>query len=191
MMQRATLSRGSVSAYTIPTDSSESDGTFSWDSTTMVLVTIEAAGKRALGYTYADSSTARVAKTLIETLVLNHDAFDHGAIWHSMLRYVRNLGETGIAMMAISAIDNALWDLRARILDIPLVSLIGKVRDSIPVYGSGGFTTYTDQQLTTQFSSWAEEGLGIMKMKVGTNPAMDPHRVAVARKAIGQSKRLL
>lgn len=190
MMERAPISHGSVSVYTVPTDSPEADGTFSWDSTTMVLVNLEAGGKRALGYTYADASTAKLAGTLIERVVLEQDAFDHGAIWQSMLRFVRNLGETGIAMMAIAAIDNALWDLRGRLLDIPLVSLIGKVRDSIPVYGSGGFTTYTDQQLTKQFSGWAEQGFGIMKMKVGTDPSMDPHRVVVARKAIGESPRL-
>lgn len=190
MMRHAPISCGMVVVYTVPTDSPEADGTFSWDSTTMVVVKLEAAGKRALGYTYADASTANLAHKLIEKIVLNQDAFDHGAIWQSMLRFVRNMGETGIAMMAIAAVDNALWDLRARLLDVPLVNLIGKVRDSIPVYGSGGFTNYTDQQLTKQFSGWAEHGFGIMKMKVGTDPAMDPHRVAVARKAIGKGARL-
>jgi L-alanine-DL-glutamate epimerase-like enolase superfamily enzyme len=152
MMLRTPVTRGSVSAYTVPTDCPEADGTFSWDSTTMVLVRLEAGGKYALGYTYADSSTAKLATVLLEKVVLKQDAFDHRAIWQAMLRFVRNLGETGISMMAIAATDNALWDLRARLLDVPLVSLIGKVRDSIPVYANGGFTTYTDQQLTKQFS---------------------------------------
>jgi L-alanine-DL-glutamate epimerase-like enolase superfamily enzyme len=189
-MLQVPVTRGNVSVYTVPTDCPEADGTFSWDSTTMVLVRLEAGDKHALGYTYADFSTAKLATVLLEKVVLKQDAFDHGAIWQSMLRFVRNLGETGIAMMAIAAIDNALWDLRARLLDVPLVSLIGKVRDSIPVYGSGGFTTYSDQQLTKQFSGWAEQGFGIMKMKVGTDPSLDPHRVAVARRAIGESPRL-
>lgn len=92
--------------------------------------------------------------------------------------------------MAISAIDNALWDLRAQLLGVPLVSLIGKVRDAISVYGSGGFTTYTDEQLTRQFSGWAEKGFGMMKMKVGTDSAADPLRVSVARNAIGNGSRL-
>jgi L-alanine-DL-glutamate epimerase-like enolase superfamily enzyme len=190
MLQHARLTHGSVSVYTVPTDAPEADGTFSWDSTTMVLVQLEAGGKHALGYTYADPATAKLADALLQTVALGKNAFDHGTIWLAMLKHVRNLGETGVAMMAISAIDNALWDLRAQLLGVPLVSLIGKVRDAIPVYGSGGFTTYTDEQLTRQFSGWAEEGFGLMKMKVGTDPAADPHRVSVARNAIGKSSRL-
>jgi len=190
MLQHVKLTHGSVSVYKIPTDAPEADGTFSWDSTTMVLVQLEAGGKHALGYTYADPSTAKLADTLLQQVALGKDAFDHGAIWQAMLKHVRNLGETGIAMMAISAIDNALWDLRARLLDVPLVSLLGIVRNSIPVYGSGGFTTYTDEQLTRQFSGWAEEGFGMMKMKVGTDPAADPHRVTIARSAIGSGPKL-
>ena len=81
---------------------------------------------------------------------------------------IRNLGETGIAMMAVSAIDNALWDLRARLVDLPLVSLLGQVRPSIPVYGSGGFTTYTDKQLAKQLGGWAEQGFSMVKMKIGS-----------------------
>ncbi len=185
MVCEAKLTQGSVSAFTVPTDAPEADGTFSWNSTTMVLVQIEASGKRALGFTYADASTATLAESLLRQCVLGQDAFDHGAIRQSMLRAIRNSGETGIAMMAVSAIDNALWDLRGRLLAIPVVSLIGKLRDSIPVYGSGGFTTYTDDQLTAQFGGWAEQGITMMKMKVGTDPARDPHRVSSARHAIG------
>ena len=103
-----------------------------------------------------------------------------------MLRAIRNLGETGIAMMAVSAIDNALWDLRARLVDLPLVSLLGQVRSAIPVYGSGGFTSYSDEQLSTQLGNWAEQGFASVKMKIGTDPSKDPGRVHEARKAIGK-----
>ena len=99
----------------------------------------------ALGYTYADAGTATVAQELLEEIVLHTDAMQHADTLQRMLRHIRNLGETGIAMMAVSAIDNALWDLRARLVDLPLVSLLGQVRSGIPVYGSGGFTSYTDQ----------------------------------------------
>src|SRR5665213_2163440 len=190
MTQDAKLTQGRVYVYTVPTDAPEADGTFSWGSTTMVLVHLEAGGKRALGYTYADSSTAKLAETLLHQVVLGQDAFAHGAILQSMWRAIRNLGGTGIAMMAIAAIDNALWDLRARLLDVPLVNLIGKVRDSIPIYGSGGFTSYTDDQLIRQFSGWKQQGFTMMKMKVGTDPARDPHRVSTARHAIGDAPRL-
>ena len=89
-------------------------------------------------------------------------------------------------MMAVSAIDNALWDLRARLLDLPLVSLLGQVRTGIPVYGSGGFTSYSDQQLSDQLGGWAAKGFASVKMKIGTHPDKDPARVETARNAIGE-----
>lgn len=190
MMQDAKITQGHVSVYTVPTDAPEADGTFSWDSTTMVLVELQAGDKHALGYTCADISTAKLVETLLHQVVLGQDAFAHGAILQSMWRAVRNSGGTGIAMMAIAAIDNALWDLRARLLGVSLVNLLGRVRDSIPVYGSGGFTSYTDDQLARQFGGWAQQGFTMMKMKVGTDPVRDPHRVTTARRAIGDASKL-
>jgi L-alanine-DL-glutamate epimerase-like enolase superfamily enzyme len=116
--------------------------------------------------------------------------FEHGAILQAMYHQVRNSGETGITSMAISAIDNALWDLRARLLDTPLVSLLGSVRHGIPVYGSGGFTSYNDAQLQSQLGGWAEHGFRMVKMKIGTHPDDDLRRVEIARKAIGDATEL-
>ncbi len=187
MKPDAKITGGSVEVYTVPTDAPEADGTFRWDATTMVLVQLESGATHALGYTYADPATAAAAKKLLDSAVMGTDAFDHGATLQTMLRQIRNLGETGIAMMAVSALDNALWDLRARLVDLPLVSLLGQVRPSIPVYGSGGFTTYSDQQLTDQLGGWAAQGFENVKMKIGTHPEQDPVRVRIARAAIGPS----
>ena len=151
----------------------------------MVLVQLECGSTRALGYTYADAGTAAAARKLLEEVVLGSNPFCHASMLQRMLRSIRNLGETGIAMMAVSAIDNAIWDLRARLLDIPLVSLLGQVRTGIPVYGSGGFTSYTDRQFTDQLGGWASNGFASVKMKIGTHPDKDPARVEPARKAIG------
>ena len=186
MLQAAKIERSEVRVYTVPTDAPEADGTFEWDSTTMVLVTLHAGGKQGLGYTYAAAATGKVVSSLLKKVVDGKDAFSHAAILQGLYHQVRNSGETGIDMMAISAIDNALWDLRARLLDISLVSMLGSVRDGIPVYGSGGFTSYSDEQLTSQLGGWAADGLHMVKMKVGTHPDDDPRRVSVARKAIGQ-----
>lgn len=179
-----------VMVYTVPTDAPGADGTLAWDSTTMVLVTLEAGDKRGLGYTYADGATGKLVKTLLEKVVDGRDAFEHGAILQELYRQVRNSGETGISSMAISAIDIALWDLRARLLDTSLVNLLGSVRDGIAVYGSGGFTSYSDTQLTRQLGRWAEQGFGMVKMKVGTHADDDVRRVSVARKAIGEDTKL-
>jgi len=185
MRQELTITDGSVSFYTIPTDAPEADGTFSWESTSMVLVQLECGSVRSLGYTYADAGTAAAAHKLVKEAVVGSDPHCHAATLQKMLRRIRNLGETGIAMMAVSAIDNALWDLRARLADLPLVSLLGQVRHGIPVYGSGGFTSYNDQQLSEQLGGWAAKGFARVKMKIGTHPEQDPDRVAVARRAIG------
>ena len=83
------------------------------------------------------------------------------------------------------SVDSALWDLKARLLDMPLVSLLGRVRDTIPVYGSGGFTSYSTEQVQAQFREWAAIGIKKMKMKVGRDPDHDVSRVKAAREAIG------
>ena len=185
MQREFTITAGSIDLYTVPTDMPEADGTCAWNSTSMVLAQLECGGVKALGYTYADAGTAAVANMLLREAVLGSDPLYHAATRQKMLRQIRNVGETGIAMMAVSALDNALWDLRARLLDLPLVSLLGQVRDSIPVYGSGGFTSYNDQQLTTQLGDWARKGFRSVKMKIGTVPDRDAARVRVAREAIG------
>lgn len=174
-----------VSAYTIPTDQPEADGTIEWDSTTLIVVEAEAGGCRGLGYGYADMGAARLIAHKLIPLIEGRDAWTPSANWHLMAREVRNIGRPGIASMAISAVDVALWDLKAKLLGLPLVSLIGRIRAQVPAYGSGGFTNYSDERLTEQFTKWAELGLRAMKMKVGTDPDRDPHRVQVARAAIG------
>lgn len=151
----------------------------------MVLVEIEAGGIRGLGYTYADPATAAVARHLLDKVVCGQDVETHPALWRKLQMEVRNLGNRGIAAMAISAIDNALWDLRAKLHEVPLVHLLGAAREYIPVYGSGGFTCYDDAQLEAQLGGWAQQGFSFVKMKVGTDPTDDPRRVRVARHAIG------
>ena len=110
---------------------------------------------------------------------------DPQAAFAAMTREIRNDGETGIAYMAISAVDVALWDLKARLLGVSLSRLIGRYLEHTPIYGSGGFTSYSDEQLREQLAGWVEEGIPRVKMKVGRDPGRDPHRVRVAREAIG------
>jgi len=190
MALQSKITNGSVTLYTVPTDAPEADGTCAWTSTSMVLVELQSGAVKALGYTYADAGTAAIAQKLLKQVVLSSDALRQPETLQAMLREIRNLGETGVAMMAVSAIDNALWDLRARLAGLPLVSLLGQVRSAIPLYGSGGFTTYSDRQLSTQLSGWAERGFASVKMKIGTHPDKDPARVRTARKAIGEECRL-
>jgi L-alanine-DL-glutamate epimerase-like enolase superfamily enzyme len=177
-------------AYTIPTDFPESDGTIAWDETTIVIVHAFAANLTGIGYSYADVSTAKLIDSLLKKVVQGCNAMDVNGAWLSMVRAIRNLGRPGIASMAISAVDIALWDLKAKLLRLPLVKLLGAVRTGIPIYGSGGFTSYSNEQLQRQLSGWVHSGIRMVKMKVGREPAADPKRVRSARQAIGKEPRL-
>lgn len=174
-----------VAAYTVPTDLPESDGTLEWIATTMVVVNVFAGGKCGLGYSYADTATAELIRDTLVPLLVGRDATAIAHRWSDMVRAIRNLGRPGIASMAISAVDNALWDLKAKIVDLPLVTFLGAVRNSIPVYGSGGFTSYTETQLSNQLRDWATSDITMVKMKIGRVAAHDVARVKVARDAIG------
>jgi L-alanine-DL-glutamate epimerase-like enolase superfamily enzyme len=174
-----------VAAYTVPTDSPEADGTFAWKSTTLVLVEATAGGVRGLGYSYADVATAHLIKEALLDVVTGREAMAVPAAWSAMVHQVRNLGRPGVCSMAIAAVDNALWDLKARLLDLPLVTLLGAAHDRVPVYGSCGFTSYSLPQLQEQFGGWVAQGIPRVKMKVGTHPDEDFERVHAAREAIG------
>ncbi len=97
------------------------------------------------------------------------------------------MGRRGLAATAISAVDVALWDLKAKLLDLPLVRLVGAARPDVPIYGSGGFTNYTDARLAEQLGRVSSDGCRWVKMKVGRDPRRDRERVKVAREAIGDA----
>jgi L-alanine-DL-glutamate epimerase-like enolase superfamily enzyme len=174
-----------VSAFTIPTDRPEADGTIEWNATTIVIVEATAGGVKGIGFTYGDLSAGRIVDRVLSPLVLGKDAMAVGEQWMDMLRAVRNIGRPGIASHAIAAVDIALWDLKARLMNVSLATLLGAVRNSIPVYGSGGFTSYSIDELQSQLSNWVEKGIRSVKMKVGANPPDDVHRVRAAKQAIG------
>ncbi|AUX23800.1 mandelate racemase [Sorangium cellulosum] len=179
------VERVDVSAYRIPTDRPESDGTFTWDHTICVVAEVTGGGRRGLGYTYAPAAVGRLIRDTLAPAVEGVDAFAVSAAHDRMVRAVRNAGAPGIASCAIAAVDTALWDLKARLLDLPLVRLLGPVRDAIPVYGSGGFTSYAIAELKEQLAGWRDDGIGMVKMKVGREPAEDARRVEAAREAVG------
>jgi L-alanine-DL-glutamate epimerase-like enolase superfamily enzyme len=177
-----------TTAYRVPTDSPEADGTFTWEATTLVVVEVITADEQqsGLGYTYADASTASLIGGQLKKALANCDSFDIPGCWMAMQRSVRNLGRSGHAAYAISAIDAALWDLKARALNLPLATLLGRCRDRVPIYGSGGFTSYSNERLRDQLAGWVDrDGCRFVKMKVGSAPEKDPERVAAAKRAIG------
>ncbi len=184
----APLRRISAAAYEIPTDAPEADGTLAWDRTVLIVVEIEAGGQTGLGYTYADGSIVPLIQGKLGSVISGHSAFDIAAANKALWRSIRNLGRSGLVATAISGIDTALWDLKAKLLRTSVAALLGCCHDSVPIYGSGGFTTYTDEQLRDQLSGWVErDGCRWVKMKIGSDPRRDAERVAVARHAIGDA----
>jgi L-alanine-DL-glutamate epimerase-like enolase superfamily enzyme len=179
-----------VSAYTVPTDSPESDGTIEWDSTTIVVVEAHAGDEVGLGYTYGPKAAATLIDEKLCDVVAGRDVGDIGATWLELGKQLRNAGRPGIGFMAVAAVDIALWDLKARLLELPLFRVLDAARDHVPIYGSGGFCTYSRERLREQLGGWAEQGIPRVKMKVSRAPDEDPSRLDAGREAIGDGVEL-
>src|SRR6185312_3925702 len=152
MTAQAPVERVRARSFKIPTDLPEADGTIAWDSTTLVLVEVSGGGMQGLGYTYSGASIVELIQGELAKAIEGLDALDPQGAWLSMQHCVRNLGREGLAATAISAVDAALYDLKARLLNQPLVKLLGSCRSTVTIYGSGGFTSYSDDELTDQLS---------------------------------------
>jgi len=179
-----------TAAYTIPCDAPESDGTLEWDSTTIVVVEVAGGDAEGIGWTYAPAGVAHIVEQLLVPVLDGTGAFDIGAAHAAMRGQLRNAGQSGAGAMALSAVDVALWDLKAKLLGLSLASLLGPVRHEVPLYGSGGFCSYTLAELASQLEGWVEAGIPRVKMKIGRDPEADGERVRAARRAIGPDTEL-
>ncbi len=178
-------------AFTVPTDRPESDGTLAWDATTLVVAWVRADGRTGLGYGYGPAAIVRVIVDQLQSVVCGRDPLHPAAAWGDMRAALRNAGQAGMGAMAVSIVDVALHDLRARLLGVPLVTALGAVRERAEAYGSGGFCTYGPADVAEQLGGWAREGFRRVKMKVGRDPSADPDRLRAAAEAIGDRARLM
>jgi L-alanine-DL-glutamate epimerase-like enolase superfamily enzyme len=185
-----TISSVRASLFVVPTDRPESDGTLEWDKTGLVVVEVVAGGTTGLGYSYADGATATLVREKLAEVVVGRGAFEIPALHARMVQSIRNLGRAGVASMAISAVDTALWDAKAKLHGVALVTLLGRARASVPAYGSGGFTSYSLAQLAEQVETWSAAGFRLTKIKVGRVPQDDPERVQIATQKLGPGKQL-
>ena len=191
----ARVERLECRVFTIPTDAPEADGTIAWGKTTMVLVTARSGDTTGLGWTYGPAACADIISTLFTPLMVGADAMSVPGTWGAMVRAGRNDTRPGVVGYALGAVDTALWDLKARLLGLSLADLFGQVRDDVPVYGSGGFTTYDDARTTEQLTHWViEQRIPRVKIKIGelwgTRMDRDIHRIRLARKVIGDDTHL-
>jgi L-alanine-DL-glutamate epimerase-like enolase superfamily enzyme len=186
MVTGVSIDRVRAQAFEVPTDKPEADGTIAWNSTTLILVEIAGGNEVGLGFTYSNAAIVGLICGKLADIVIGRDAFDPQGAFLAMQVAVRNLGREGLAATAISAVDAAIYDLKSRLFGIPLFKMLGSYRDRVPIYGSGGFTTYSDDELESQLGGWvAEDGCSFVKMKIGADPAHDVRRVKVAKQAIG------
>ncbi|HEX9375585.1 MAG TPA: enolase C-terminal domain-like protein [Actinomycetota bacterium] len=189
------VERLEVAVHEFPLDEPESDGTLTWDATTMVIVEASADGTTGVGYSYGAAACATVVQEKLRDVAVGSDPMDVGGTWERMVRAIRNLGRPGVVSHAISAVDLALWDLKARLLDVSLAELLGAVREEVPVYGSGGFTSLSNDDMERQLLGWVRDrGIPRVKIKVGEDwgrrPGRDLERVELARRAIGDEAEL-
>jgi len=195
VQQCPTVEAVEVRVYEVPTDQPEADGTLEWSTTTTVVVEIRAGEQSGLGWTYAGAGSARVISDKLADICVGSVPLDVPGMNERMARACRNLGRPGLVACAISAVDIAAWDLKARLLEVPLAALFGQVRRGAPIYGSGGFTTYDDPSTRAQLEQWTN-GWGIPRVKIkigeswGSDPGRDLARVTLAREVVGDDVEL-
>ena len=180
-----------ATAYRVPTEQPESDGTLEWDAVTVVVAEVDAGGHTGLGYTYTDAAAAALITGTLAEAVRDRDALATNGAWWAMVRAIRNLGWPGLSATAISAVDVALWDLKAKLLGVCLADLLGRARDAVPIYGSGGLTSYPQRELCEQLAGWVAQGITRVKMKVGRRARWPIPRASARRaQAIGEDAEL-
>lgn len=183
-----------AAAYRVPTPEPEADGTLEWDATTLVVVWVDCGDVTGTGWTYADAACVDLVHGVLAGVVRGGDVRDVPACWHAMQRRIRNLGRPGLVSCAMSAVDTALWDAAARLLEMPLARMLGRVHDDVAVYASGGFTTYDQAELERQLDGWIDRGFQKFKIKIGeawgTRTDRDLQRVRQTRVHIGPAAEL-
>jgi L-alanine-DL-glutamate epimerase-like enolase superfamily enzyme len=180
-----------VATYQVPMPETEADGTLTWSAVTAVVVEAHAQGRTGLGWTYDTGACADLIRDALAGVVEGRNALDVPGSSLAMVQACRNLGRPGVASCAISAVDIALWDLKARLLNVPLARLFGQAREAVPVYGSGGFVSYDHGTLVSELENWLALGCSAAKIKVGeswgTCEQRDLDRARTAQDVLGSA----
>ena len=146
-------------------------------------------GISGLGIGQSSPGVREVIEKTFKELLIGKDPFNIEELWDLMFWKIRGYGRKGVAFCALSAIDIGLWDLKSKALGLPLFKLLGAFRESVPVYGSGGWTNFSESELLSEMTSYVEQGIPRVKMKVGKNFGQsereDIERLAAVRKEVG------
>ena len=105
---------------------------------------------QGLGIGQPSPGVRQVIEEGLKDLLIGQDPFDIEKLWNDMFWRVRGYGRKGVAFCALSAVDIGLWDLKAKALGLPLYKLLGPYAESVPVYGSGGWTNLSQDELVAE-----------------------------------------
>ena len=149
-------------------------------------------GLYGVGLTYHEVGGEAIREFVLRALkpkLLGRSPFETEAIWEECFHYIRGVGRKGLAFCAYSSVDIALWDLKGQLLDMPLYKLLGGTKKKIPIYASGGWTSYSCEELVEEAREMVRRGYTMIKLKVGVeggrNPNEDVRRIQAVRDAIG------
>ncbi|MDO4523483.1 MAG: mandelate racemase/muconate lactonizing enzyme family protein [Eubacteriales bacterium] len=149
-------------------------------------------GVTGIGVTYHEVGGEAIREFILYAIkpkLIGRSPFETEAIYEENFHYMRGVGRKGLAFCAYSAVDIALWDIKGKVLDMPLYRLLGGNNPEVPIYASGGWTSYTTEELVAEARLMVSQGYKKIKLKVGVdggkNPDEDVRRVAAVREAIG------
>ena len=148
------------------------------------------------GWAWGGGTTAarEVIERTLKPILLGQNALHIEKLWDDMFWAIRGVGRKGLAFSALSAIDIALWDLKAKYYETPLYRLLGPFTESVPIYGSGGWTHFSQDELVAEQCGYVERGMKAVKMKVGKDFGQsereDVARLAAVREAVGADVQL-
>jgi L-alanine-DL-glutamate epimerase-like enolase superfamily enzyme len=162
----------------------------------LVIVEVEDSdGVTGTGFSWTPTIGAAAVQAMLDTEIapfaLGRTA-DPQALWPALWLRLHEAGGAGITTIALAGLDTALWDLAGKRAALPLASLLGERRESVPVYGSGVNLHYPLDELVAQAERWVASGYDTVKIKVGgPSLAVDVDRVGAVRDVIGPDRTLL
>lgn len=149
-------------------------------------------GQEGIGITYNEvggEATAELIRRNMVPKLIGRDPLETEVLWQEFFHYLRGVGRKGMTYCALSAVDIALWDLKGKILGLPVYKLLGGSNTKVPVYGSGGWTSFSDDELVAEITGMVDRGYTAVKFKVGvsggTDLRRDAERVRKVREAVG------
>lgn len=158
----------------------------------VVVVVHTNTGIDGIGLTYHEVGGEAICEFIVKSIgkkYIGRSPLETEQIYDDVFAYMRGVGRRGLAFCAVSALDIALWDIKGKMFGLPLFRLLGGSKTEIPCYASGGWTSYSVDQLVQETLKMKAKGFKFIKIKIGVdgghNINEDSRRIHAVRKAIG------